>query len=97
MRISDWSSDVCSSDLRVAQFGEAFEVGEDAEDVAPLAVQRELVGVAQNLRRDVGGQIFAERRLREGALARSDRARRGADRGLAAQPADRPGDRKSVG
>src|SRR3546814_20370767 len=26
MRISDWSSDVCSSDLKIRQIGEAFEV-----------------------------------------------------------------------
>jgi hypothetical protein len=75
---------------RVAELRKSFEVGEDTENIAPLAVERELVGVAHDLRGDVGGQIFAKRRLRKGALARPDRACGGADRGVTEQPADRP-------
>src|SRR3546814_17071556 len=74
----------------MAELGKAFEVGEDAIDVAPFAVQRQLVGVAHDLGRDVGGQIFAQRRLGESALAGADRAGGGADRGKAEPPAERP-------
>src|SRR3546814_12204484 len=74
----------------MAELGKAFEVGEDAIDVAPFAVQRQLVGVAHDLGRDVGGQIFAQRRLGESELAGADRAGGGADRGIAEQPAERP-------
>ena len=74
----------------VAELGEPLEVGEDAEDVAPFAVERQLVGIAHDLGGNVGGQIFAERRLGKGALARPDGACCGPHRRVTEQPADRP-------
>ena len=53
-------------------------------------MQRKLVGIAHNLRGDIDGQIFSERRLRKGALPGAHCSRGGADGGVAEQPADRP-------
>ena len=75
---------------RVAELGEALEIGEQGVDFRLLAVQRELLGIAHDLLRDVGRQIFAERRLGEPLLLRADRARRRADADKGQQPAAAP-------
>src|SRR3546814_4467511 len=51
MRISDWSSDVCSSDLRHRR--NAGEVGGDRVDVVEIHRDR-IVGLAAERKRDIG-------------------------------------------
>src|SRR3546814_9447697 len=46
MRISDWSSDVCSSDLQVGAQKPAAAAAVEEEDLRRIAVRRELVRVA---------------------------------------------------
>src|SRR3546814_3132322 len=41
MRISDWSSDVCSSDLSIARIGDAGEPGGKIDDPAAVREQRQ--------------------------------------------------------
>src|SRR3546814_5416385 len=72
MRISDWSSDVCSSDLLVAHLGrprlrigdeEALIAGEAVDHRRFLAVQRSAIRVIRRLQpRDVG-DILTQRQL----------------------------------
>src|SRR3546814_10800215 len=67
MRISDWSSDVCSSDLTVQletlrQFGQAFVPGIEHHRFVALARQvlPQLVGGERQDRRDPAHQRFAD-------------------------------------
>ena len=75
---------------RVAELGEALEIGEQGEDLGALAMQRQPLRIAHDLGGDVRGEIFAERALRELALLRADRARRRADADESEQPARAP-------
>src|SRR3546814_1761658 len=56
MRISDWSSDVCSSDLRVARFAQFLQ------NDRLLALQ--FVGVETRRAHQIGDQIHAQRQIR---------------------------------
>src|SRR3546814_4381988 len=64
MRISDWSSDVCSSDLAiVALFGAPLAHEDDAERAvrAALRMQETLAGVAAELGVDIRMRIGVNR------------------------------------
>src|SRR3546814_20930027 len=52
MRISDWSSDVCSSDLRllVGDLGERLEAVGRCRDLGPFALEQGLGGAADGFR-----------------------------------------------
>src|SRR3546814_4406644 len=73
MRISDWSSDVCSSDLHGDDFGNHVLRAADNDGVAHAHVQaRDLVGVVQRRigdgdAADEHGLEFCRRRGRAGA------------------------------
>src|SRR3546814_19888246 len=89
MRISDWSSDVCSSDLRttvgdggrrIAVLGDMLELGDQSEDMhAGLAAPLEAAGIALAFTCGTGMATLHER---------LPPARRGA------HPADRPDERR---
>src|SRR3546814_18361095 len=61
MRISDWSSDVCSSDLRLGAEGEGFKVAMQVLDRGRLHISAVCVGVAERLIKDCV-EYAAERR-----------------------------------
>src|SRR3546814_11412502 len=98
MRISDWSSDVCSSDLR----SEVAREGADrlrARAVAAVHVERQaddepgnrLRGDERFQRFEVGGELLAEDRLVGGREAPSGIAQRPPDRpGAAVEPGEAP-------
>jgi len=77
----------------VAERGEPLNVGEQRVYPALLAGQRQFLGIAKDLRRDVARQIFAKRGLGVAALLGPDRADRragcGEGQGPAAEPAER--------
>src|SRR3546814_3398543 len=72
MRISDWSSDVCSSDLLVAQVavGPQHRVHVDAERLGQLAGRREAIALdhatAGDGRPHLGGDLGEQRLARPG-------------------------------
>src|SRR3546814_2185533 len=79
MRISDWSSDVCSSDLRLAHLGEQVAQVEALQ----VELRRPLAGELQSLgaevqgtvdRADQGGRHGAHRRIAALAEAVGDQA-----------------------
>src|SRR3546814_2115483 len=71
MRISDWSSDVCSSDLLKAALGQPFENvrrrNARIEPRRPL-VARQWNDLTMMIRRDVGPAIHREQRERLAVL-----------------------------
>src|SRR3546814_11772855 len=69
MRISDWSSDVCSSDLEEIDHDSQGDAGPDEEPQAPLALRADQIEVD---RRDEAEQREPERRARNGADDRGD-------------------------
>src|SRR3546814_18746120 len=69
MRISDWSSDVCSSDLEEIDHDSQGDAGPDEEPQAPLALRADQIEVD---RRDEAAQREPERRARNVADDRGD-------------------------
>src|SRR3546814_21128922 len=64
MRISDWSSDVCSSDLKEVVVGTAImRIGENSRTVAPAVAER-LDGINASLPTDVVIQPVLDRTAR---------------------------------
>src|SRR3546814_12529237 len=87
MRISDWSSDVCSSDLRIpVKSRELFERVELQAVQAPFAIGHHIVGehgvgehrdVAEDVVKDVGFLQIVEMLRRADEIARSEERRVG--------------------
>src|SRR3546814_16081659 len=57
MRISDWSSDVCSSDLDIVEFGSDAERGQDLDRLRPLQCEQRLI--VEQIHVDRVGQMLA--------------------------------------
>src|SRR3546814_3325582 len=92
MRISDWSSDVCSSDLRIG-IGAGFVAQEPAGEFAVLEVERDRV-VAREFHRAraalrVGAAVvFLPRDIGERGFGLRARGAESEQAGLAAGPVD---------
>src|SRR3546814_4153545 len=69
MRISDWSSDVCSSDLAVEQVAEPRDIGQPLARIGPGGFEEQMVGLIflQHVEDQVGRKGHLLARL---ALAR---------------------------
>src|SRR3546814_17248070 len=85
MRISDWSSDVCSSDLRLAAV--AVQRLDDQRAVAPVEILHRVEIAGDHRRRHIFGEIEHEHFL--GRVA--DRDRDVAHQPLARQAFEQPG------